>query len=98
MKKTSNLQPPTSNTPLPHRRPRQRSGGWRLDVRCWMFLGLFVSFSVASVRAAAPLRALLVTGGRRHHYVGEQQILPEGISARANVTWTIVHEGTDRLY
>ena len=49
-------------------------------------------------RAAEPLRALLVTGGCCHDYEAQKKILSEGISARANVTWTIVHEGTDRLY
>ena len=42
---------------------------------------------------AKPVRALLITGGCCHDYDGQKQILPEGISARANVTWTIVHEG-----
>ncbi|HMP81547.1 MAG TPA: ThuA domain-containing protein [Verrucomicrobiota bacterium] len=44
----------------------------------------------------APLRALLVTGGCCHDYEQQKRILTEGISARANVEWTIVHEGTNR--
>jgi len=43
-----------------------------------------------------PLRALLVTGGCCHDYAQQKKILSEGISARANVVWTIVHEGDDR--
>jgi hypothetical protein len=46
--------------------------------------------------AAEPLRALLVAGGCCHDYTNQKQILTEGISARANVTWTIVQEGDDR--
>ena len=42
--------------------------------------------------AAKPLKALLVTGGGYHDYVHQKQILPEGVSARANVEWTIVHD------
>lgn len=39
-----------------------------------------------------PLKALMVTGGCCHDYENQKKILSEGISARANVTWTIVHE------
>jgi type 1 glutamine amidotransferase len=46
--------------------------------------------------APQPLRALLVTGGCCHDYATQKKILREGISARANVEWTIVHEGSDR--
>ena len=52
--------------------------------------------SGAAANAAAPLRALLVTGGCCHDYQAQKKILTEGISARANVTWTVVHEGTNR--
>ncbi len=48
------------------------------------------------VRGAEPLRALLVTGGCCHDYEAQKRILTEGISARAKVTWTIVHDGNDR--
>lgn len=37
-----------------------------------------------------PLRALLITGGCCHDYPRQQEILPKGISARANVEWTVV--------
>jgi uncharacterized protein len=47
----------------------------------------------AGPQAAEPLRALLVTGGCCHDYETQKRILTEGISARANVTWTILHEG-----
>jgi putative heme-binding domain-containing protein len=51
---------------------------------------------VASIGAAEetkPIRALLVIGGCCHDYRQQKKILTEGISARANVEWTIVHEG-----
>lgn len=51
-----------------------------------------------ATRAAEPIRALMVTGGCCHDYEAQKKILSEGISARANVTWTIVHEGTDRQH
>jgi type 1 glutamine amidotransferase len=38
------------------------------------------------------LRALLVCGGCCHDYTAQKKILSEGISARANVEWTIVQE------
>src|ERR1041385_6359279 len=43
-----------------------------------------------------PLRALMVCGGCCHDYENQKHILSEGISKRANVEFTIIHEGTDR--
>ncbi len=39
------------------------------------------------------LRALMVCGGCCHDYEAQKKILSEGITARANVEWTIIHEG-----
>lgn len=50
----------------------------------------------AAQDAPQPIRALMVTGGCCHDYEQQKKILSEGISARANVQWTIVHEGKDR--
>jgi type 1 glutamine amidotransferase len=55
------------------------------------FLGLVCGFHPAA--GAKTLRALLITGGCCHDYEAQKKILTEGISARANVAWTIVHEG-----
>ena len=73
-----------------------QSGGsrWRLGV-----LALAVTFVICfATQAAEPLRALMVCGGCCHDYEAQKKILSEGISARANVTWTIVHEGTERTH
>lgn len=43
--------------------------------------------------SARPLRALLVTGGCCHDYDRQKLILTRGISARANVRWTVVQQG-----
>lgn len=40
-----------------------------------------------------PIRALMITGGCCHDYERQKKIISEGISARANVEWEIVHEG-----
>ena len=40
-----------------------------------------------------PIKALLVTGGCCHDYDRQKLILTQGISARADVEWTIVHQG-----
>jgi type 1 glutamine amidotransferase len=45
-----------------------------------------------SVSAQAPLKVLMVTGGCCHDYEKQKVILADGISARANVEFTIVHE------
>ncbi len=41
----------------------------------------------------APLKALLITGGCCHDYDKQKIIIPAGISERANVEWTVIHEG-----
>jgi type 1 glutamine amidotransferase len=43
-----------------------------------------------------PLRALMIAGGCCHDYANQKRIISEGVSNRANVEFTIVHEGTDR--
>ncbi len=40
-----------------------------------------------------PIRALLVTGGCCHDYQRQKLILSKGVSARANVVWTVVQQG-----
>jgi len=50
--------------------------------------------------SAAPIKALLVIGGCCHDYKNQKTVLTEGIAARTNIDWTIVHEGdgkTDHL-
>lgn len=51
-----------------------------------------VAFAPLAAAAPKPLRALLITGGCCHDYTGQKSILAEGISARANVEWTISHD------
>lgn len=46
------------------------------------------------VSAQQPLKVLMVTGGCCHDYEKQKVILADGISARANVEFTIVHEET----
>ena len=41
---------------------------------------------------AKPIRALLVIGGCCHDYGKQKDILPKGISARANVEWTVAYD------
>ena len=60
-----------------------------------------ISFTFALLCGAAltlsaadkPLRALYITGGCCHDYTKQQDIFPKGVSARANVEWTVVDEG-----
>jgi len=65
-----------------------------LPALCVLGFSIAVSPSLSSAAdAGKPIRALLVTGGCCHDYTHQKTILTEGISARANVKWTIVHEG-----
>lgn len=56
---------------------------------------LGISFALSAVEAK-PIKALMVCGGCCHDYPNQKHIISEGISQRANVEWTIVHEGSDR--
>jgi type 1 glutamine amidotransferase len=56
---------------------------------------LFFALAVSPMLHAddvKPLKVLMVTGGCCHDYANQKFILSEGISARANVEFTIVHE------
>jgi type 1 glutamine amidotransferase len=48
--------------------------------------------SQAADAPAKPIRALLISGGCCHDYPRQDVILSQGISARANVQWTIVRD------
>jgi type 1 glutamine amidotransferase len=72
-------------------------------IRRLAFIALAISVSARSshgadtpAAAGRPLKALLVAGGCCHDYPQQKKILSDGISARANVVWTIVHEGDNR--
>ena len=59
---------------------------------CALLLVSVVDASAAE-KAKGPIRALLVTGGCCHDYDRQKVILARGISARAPVEWTVVHQG-----
>src|SRR5262249_34465109 len=80
MKETLNLEPRTLNFDRKN---------WKIGT-----LSLLICFLCGVATAAEPLRALMITGGCCHDYEAQKKILSEGISARANVTWTIIHEGS----
>ena len=55
-------------------------------------IAALISINHAEPAKPAALRALMVCGGCCHDYAHQKLILSEGISARANVVWTIVQE------
>jgi type 1 glutamine amidotransferase len=56
-------------------------------------LGIVAAFTLAADPASSPpLKVLMVTGGCCHDYENQKMILAEGLSARANVEFTVVHE------
>ncbi len=66
----------------------------------WVVVAIFVRSSQAqetkltpAAKSGHPIQALLVTGGCCHDYDRQKLILTRGISARANVRWTVVHQG-----
>src|SRR5882724_4931198 len=74
--------------------PLASTPGLSVSLCVLVFLAAFWGvLNPARCKAAEPLKALLITGGCCHDYEAQKKILSEGISARANVTWTIIHEG-----
>jgi type 1 glutamine amidotransferase len=65
---------------------------------CTMFIPPAVSRAepTRETKKDKPIRALLICGGCCHDYTNQKDILPQGVSARADVEWTIAQEGTDR--
>ncbi len=58
------------------------------------FLSVGSCFALLDAHAEVkPIRALLIAGGCCHDYPQQKKLLTEGISARANVVWSVVHEG-----
>ena len=55
-----------------------------------------IALVASHLQAAKPLRALIITGGCCHDYKNQKNILSNGISARANVTFDLLHEGGPR--
>ncbi|MGZ0166956.1 MAG: DUF7133 domain-containing protein [Planctomycetales bacterium] len=49
--------------------------------------------SADKAKVDKPIKALLITGGCCHDYARQKLILSRGISARANVAWTVAHQG-----
>lgn len=62
-----------------------------LPVLCFAF----AATATATASETEPIQALMITGGGWHDYEAQQHILAEGISARANVQWTIDLEGME---
>lgn len=56
-----------------------------------MLLGSLILTSLAA--DTKPLRALYITGGCCHDYPQQKDIIPQGISARVNVQWTVIQAG-----
>ncbi len=64
-----------------------------------LLLGLLIPATRADDETK-PIRALLVIGGCCHDYAKQKDILTKGVSARANVQWTIAYDpdkGTKHL-
>lgn len=55
-------------------------------------LGVNLSLALAEGAPQKPIRALLVIGGCCHDYSKQKDILTQGISARADVQWTVAYD------
>jgi type 1 glutamine amidotransferase len=57
-----------------------------------LFVSLLTFSQAADDTSPKPIRALLVIGGCCHDYAKQKDILTKGISARANVEWTVAYD------
>jgi type 1 glutamine amidotransferase len=60
-----------------------------------LLIAICASLALAPACRAAdekPIKALFICGGCCHDYEHQKDIIPQGISARANVEWTIAYE------
>ncbi|MFO0915369.1 MAG: ThuA domain-containing protein [Pirellulales bacterium] len=55
-------------------------------------VGLVIPRLARAAEPEKPIRALLVVGGCCHDYARQKELLTKGISARANVEWTIAYD------
>jgi type 1 glutamine amidotransferase len=58
-----------------------------------VILALSVAIGALAADQPKPIKALMVCGGCCHDYEAQKKILSEGIAQRANVEFTVVHEG-----
>ncbi len=49
--------------------------------------------TIEQLQAAAPIKALLVTGGCCHNYKFQTEAMQKGIARHAEVTWKVVNDG-----
>ena len=61
-------------------------------VPCALLVSLLPGAAAPADNDSRPIRALLVVGGCCHDYAMQKGILTKGISARANVQWTIAYD------
>lgn len=54
---------------------------------------LFAATLGATAVSAAPVRALLITGGCCHDYALQSKLLTEGAKKFGDIAWTVLHEG-----
>lgn len=52
-----------------------------------------LSFSLASLQAGEPIKALLITGGCCHNYPFQTEAMLKGIARHAEVSWKVINEG-----
>jgi type 1 glutamine amidotransferase len=59
---------------------------------CFAACGLLLSPLVGRAAEEKPIKALFICGGCCHDYLHQKDIITKGISARANVEWTIAYD------
>jgi type 1 glutamine amidotransferase len=67
-----------------------------MKTTCLTLLFVATASLLTAANATKPIKALMITGGGFHDYTAQKTTLAEGISARMNIEWTVLQEGTER--
>lgn len=59
----------------------------------WIFAAVVPTHAASTPAPAAPVRALLITGGCCHDYPLQTRLLTEAAKAHGPIEWTVVNEG-----
>jgi len=58
-----------------------------------LIVSCLMPFAAVAAEAGKPLEVLYITGGCCHDYEGQKKVITQGLSSRARINCTVIHEG-----
>jgi type 1 glutamine amidotransferase len=58
-----------------------------------LIVSCLMPFAAVAAEAGKPLEVLYITGGCCHDYEGQKKVITHGLSSRARINCTVIHEG-----